>query len=92
MSGLGSRDLARYHKTRTPPGKTAAIRAKCGDCMANYADGRVDCIIPECLLYPFMPYTAENMARRGMVTLLIPSTIRPETIEFGRLGRNPAIL
>lgn len=66
MGGLGNKDLARYRKTRTPLGKTAAIKAKCSDCMANYADGRVDCTIPECPLYPFMPYTAENMAKRGI--------------------------
>lgn len=32
------------------------IRAKCYDCMGFFADGRVDCNIPECALYPMMPY------------------------------------
>ena len=32
------------------------IRDKCKDCMCDYADGRVDCGIPKCSLYPLMPY------------------------------------
>lgn len=33
-----------------------AIRAKCCDCMGYYIDGRMDCEISGCPLYPFMPY------------------------------------
>lgn len=33
-----------------------AIIAKCCDCMGYYADGRMDCKMPDCSLYPFMPY------------------------------------
>ena len=36
-----------------------AILARCYDCMGNYIDGRMDCQIPECPLYPFMPYREE---------------------------------
>lgn len=32
------------------------IHAKCYDCMGYFADGRVDCNIPECALYPVMIY------------------------------------
>ncbi len=32
------------------------IFAKCYDCMGFFADGKVDCNIPECALYPLMPY------------------------------------
>lgn len=32
------------------------IQAKCYDCMGFYADGKVDCKIPSCPLYPVMPY------------------------------------
>lgn len=34
------------------------VYAKCADCMGNYADGRIDCLIPDCSLYPLMPYGA----------------------------------
>jgi hypothetical protein len=36
--------------------KRQAILAKCADCMGNYVDGRIDCEMPECPLYPFSPY------------------------------------
>ncbi len=32
------------------------ILAHCYDCMGRYADGKIDCKIPECPLYPRMPY------------------------------------
>ena len=32
------------------------ILAKCYDCRGKYADGKLDCLIPECSLYPMMPY------------------------------------
>lgn len=32
------------------------IKAKCCECMGYYVDGRVDCKIPNCPLYPAMPY------------------------------------
>lgn len=36
--------------------KGEAIEAKCFDCMGGYADGRIDCQMPHCALYPWMPY------------------------------------
>ena len=33
-----------------------AIIAKCCDCMAYYVDGRDDCGVECCPLYPFRPY------------------------------------
>ena len=33
-----------------------AILAKCCDCMGYHADGRIDCRMPHCSLYPFRPY------------------------------------
>jgi hypothetical protein len=33
-----------------------SILAKCYDCMGYYADGKMDCIVKDCPLYPFMPY------------------------------------
>lgn len=33
-----------------------AILAKCCDCMGYWRDGRADCRVPACSLYPFMPY------------------------------------
>jgi hypothetical protein len=33
-----------------------AILAKCYDCTGYYSDGRMDCKLPACSLYPYMPY------------------------------------
>lgn len=33
-----------------------AILAKCYICRVGYADGKYDCVITMCSLYPFMPY------------------------------------
>ena len=33
-----------------------AILAKCCDCMSYHVDGRLDCRMPHCSLYPFRPY------------------------------------
>lgn len=33
-----------------------AIKACCYECMGGYSDGKMDCNIPECPLYPFFPY------------------------------------
>ena len=32
------------------------ILAKCFDCMGRYFDGKTDCELPDCPLYPIMPY------------------------------------
>ena len=33
-----------------------ACLAKCADCTNSFADGRMDCLIPTCPIYPIMPY------------------------------------
>jgi hypothetical protein len=38
------------------PSMIQAIKAKCKDCMSDYVDGRLDCEIPDCSLYYWMPY------------------------------------
>ena len=36
--------------------KGQAIVAKCYDCVCGYIDGKRSCGVPECPLFPFMPY------------------------------------
>ena len=40
-----------------------ACLARCYDCMAFGADGRQDCGIETCALYPFMPYSTKPQAK-----------------------------
>jgi hypothetical protein len=60
MTGLGSKDLTKFIQTGVTLPKTTAIKAKCAACMANYADGRLDCHITDCPLHPYMPYKGKN--------------------------------
>jgi hypothetical protein len=77
MSGMGSAALRRYRKgSRLTP--VQAIRAKCAECTCDFGDGRVDCAIPGCPLYPWQPYGEAKTARarRGAKSApaLIPVT------------------
>ncbi len=55
MKAIGTKELLKYENGEklTP---RQAILAKCAECMVKYADGKVDCSIPECPLYPLMRY------------------------------------
>ena len=39
-----------------------AIKATCYQCMNSYVDGKNDCGIPDCPLYPFMPYRRDKVS------------------------------
>ena len=41
-----------------------AIIGKCCDCMAYNTDGRIDCQMPHCTLYPWMPYRKDKPERK----------------------------
>jgi len=45
-----------------------AILAKCYDCMGYYSDGRIDCRVPGCSLYPYMPYREQKPAPQKHLT------------------------
>jgi hypothetical protein len=51
----GFKQLENYKDgKRLSPKQT--ILAKCADCCCEYEDGHLDCFIPDCPNYPFMPY------------------------------------
>ena len=62
MNGIkarGSKELKRYFAGgRLTPRE--AILAACYSCMNGYVDGKVDCELMECPLYPLMPYKEKN--------------------------------
>lgn len=41
----------------TPRG---AMAAKCYECMGGYVDGKVDCRVHACPLYPYMPFKGRS--------------------------------
>jgi hypothetical protein len=40
-----------------------AIQAKCFDCTGYFADGRNDCRMTKCSLYPFMAFNSDKSKR-----------------------------
>ena len=52
-------------ETLTP---TQAINAKCYECMGLYADGKMDCKIPECPAYPYMRYNPDRIVKKRVLT------------------------
>jgi len=38
------------------PGRSEAMLKKCHECCGQYEDGKVDCEVPSCSLYRWMPY------------------------------------
>ena len=61
----GIRAIGRKELTRHLEGKRLTSRqsifAKCYDCMGGYVDGRFTCNIPQCPLYPYMPYRGNQV-------------------------------
>jgi len=55
IASVGKTNLVKHlHGERLT--QRQAILAKCCDCMCYHADGRLDCQMPHCSLYPFRPY------------------------------------
>lgn len=62
---LGKAELLK-HFDRKKITLRQAVKAKCYDCMGYYADGKVDCVVPHCPLYPFMVYKSGGLTKRIM--------------------------
>ena len=79
MNARGCKEL-KAHQLGKKLSLKQAILAKCADCLCNYADGKIDCKIPECPLYPFMPY---GVAWQGRERKLMPES----TLKAMRQGQ-----
>ena len=55
-SAQGKNEYLEYLKNGQKLSPIKAIKANCYQCMNSYLDGKIDCEIPDCPLYPFMPY------------------------------------
>ena len=64
--GKGGADLKKYRDGKLKKlTYFRAIHAKCFDCMNNYQDGKIDCEIPNCSLYPYMPYKGKQLKEQS---------------------------
>jgi hypothetical protein len=70
----GKTNLVKHLEGKTLSARQAVI-AKCCDCMGYYVDGRLDCKMPDCSLYPFMPY------RENKVKLVSSRKLSPERVQ-----------
>lgn len=52
----GGRELLKKYLSGEVLGNAPAIKAKCCECSGNYVDGKKDCEVYTCPLYPYMPY------------------------------------
>lgn len=70
IKAKGSKELKK-HKEGGKLTRRQAIHAKCYDCLGGYADGKTDCALPYCPLYPWMPYKGKkadsNEVTEGLV-------------------------
>ena len=57
LTAKGKRELLKYLEGEKLTRKEAML-AKCYECLNGYADGKVDCAIESCPLYPYMPFSA----------------------------------
>ena len=55
IKAKGKNELIKYRNEERLTYKQA-ILANCYYCTAGYTDGKYSCNIPNCPLYPFMPY------------------------------------
>lgn len=55
MAAKGRAEMLKHLDGKKMPASRAVI-AKCYDCMGYFADGKTDCQMPECPLYPWMAY------------------------------------
>ncbi|MBS3784930.1 MAG: hypothetical protein KGY78_10860 [Anaerolineae bacterium] len=58
-SVLGGRSPYHNYVKGREIGRTEAMRAKCYDCMNGFADGKQDCKVISCPLYPWQPFREE---------------------------------
>jgi len=64
--------------------------ARCFDCMGYFADGKADCEIPDCPLYPLMPYRKKGEKYRSAPARNLTDE---QKAEIGaRLSRKHALL
>jgi hypothetical protein len=55
VASKGKTLLIKHFNGETMPA-SAAIQAKCCECNGYWIDGRQDCKMPSCPLYPWQPY------------------------------------
>ncbi|MFA5377548.1 MAG: hypothetical protein WC455_17485 [Dehalococcoidia bacterium] len=85
LTAQGKRELLKHLEGETITLRQA-VKAKCYDCMGFYTDGKVDCAIASCPLYPWMPFKAGGVQKKP------GRTMSDEHKEKLRLSRSSKIV
>ncbi|MBN2180139.1 MAG: hypothetical protein JW743_12025 [Deltaproteobacteria bacterium] len=67
ITASGKRELLKYLSGERLTRKEAML-AKCYECMNGYTDGKVDCQVESCPLYPYMPFGICKITKRRKLT------------------------
>ena len=60
----GKRELLKYLEGERLTRKETML-AKCYECCNGYVDGKVDCRVESCPLYPYMPFNPKIQKKKG---------------------------
>ena len=83
----GIKELNRYQLDGERLTLRRAVLAMCAECCGRYADGALDCLIPECPLYPWMPYQ-KSVSKPCRITKYKTTEQRKELADRLAKGRN----
>jgi len=65
------------------------VLAKCYDCMVGFTDGKLDCKVADCPIYPMMSYREEGVRKRHGRTMTEEQRVAAsERLRLARLGRS----
>lgn len=70
VKARGRKEL-RAHKEGQRLTQRQAIYAKCFDCLGGYIDGKIDCNMPHCSLYAWMPYKGKKEVKNDVGAILV---------------------
>ena len=84
----GKAELLRHLKGEDLTSKEMLL-AKCYDCCCGFTDGKVDCKIADCPIYPVMSYREGGVRKRaGRIMTEEQRQAASERLRLARLGRS----
>jgi len=64
----GKQEYIEYLENKNKLSPMKAIKANCYQCMNSYVDGKNDCEISDCPLYPYKPYRKDKIKSKRILT------------------------
>jgi len=87
VSAQGRKEYIK-HLQENPITLKEGVLAKCYDCMGYYVDGKVDCEMPDCPLYDWMPYrTSPSIKVKKRKTKKLSVSEKKKLVDRLQAGR-----